>query len=303
MAPAFAASLPGRRATVTRSDQNIGAPMDSETSSHASAAASAETVNYFDSPLAARRYAAHRPKAHAQVLAVLRRELEGVLPVGRAADVGCGTGDSSVALLPYAGSVVGIDPSSEMLKQAERHPRIEYRKGYAEALPVRAGEFDLVSVSSAYHWFDQERFVAEAARVLRPGGWLVLYKTGSIGSIADQPRFTTWRREVLKVRYPKIARHGERLTPELAAACGFAEFAGETFADVRRYSLDDYVENLLTHSSVIRVVERGLEPVEAVRAWLREELSGYFPGGTAEFTHESWIQVFRLDPQLVMNAA
>ncbi|MBL9209900.1 MAG: methyltransferase domain-containing protein [Opitutaceae bacterium] len=271
--------------------------MDSASFSLAAAAAPTEAVNYFDSPLAARRYAAHRPRAHAQVLEVLRREIAGLLPVERAADVGCGTGHSSIALLPYAGAVVGIDPSSEMLKQAERHPRIEYRKGYAEALPVRAGEFDLVSVSSAYHWFDQERFVAEAARVLRPGGWLVLYKTGSIGSIADQPRFTTWRREVLKVRYPKIARHGERLTAELAAACGFTECAGETFADVRRYTLEEYVESLLTHSSVIRVVERGPEPVDAVRAWLRDELGGYFPGGTAQFTHESWIQVFRLDPR------
>lgn len=276
--------------------------MDTEFRPPGSAAAATEAVNYFDSPLAARRYAAHRPRAHAQVLEILRREMAGLLPVERAADVGCGTGHSSIALLPYAGAVVGIDPSSEMLKQAERHPRIEYRKGYAEALPVRAGEFDLVSVSSAYHWFDQERFVAEAARVLRPGGWLVLYKTGSIGSIADQPRFTTWRREVLKVRYPKIARHGERLTAELAAACGFAEFSGETFADVRRYTLDEYVENLLTHSSVIRVVERGPEPVDAVRAWLRDELGGYFPGGTAQFTHESWIQVFRLDPRRMAPA-
>ncbi|WP_414662517.1 class I SAM-dependent methyltransferase [Horticoccus sp. 23ND18S-11] len=253
----------------------------------------APAVNYFDSPLAARRYAAHRPRGHAQVLAFLSQTLGGVIPVGRAADVGCGTGHSTVALLPYATSVVGIDPSSEMLKQAERHPQIEYRRGYAEALPVRAGEFDLVTVSSAYHWFDQERFLAEAARVLRPAGWLVLYKAGSVGRIADRQDFDVWRREVLKARYPKIERHGERLTRELAAACGFAELACDTAATSRRYTLDEYVDNLLTHSSVIRVVERGPEPVDTVRRWLRSELAAYFAAGSAEFTHESWIQVFR----------
>lgn len=255
----------------------------------------ATAVNYFDSPLAARRYAAHRPRGHAQVLAFLRATLAGALPVGRAADVGCGPGHSTVALLPYAAAVVGIDPSAEMLKQAERHPQIEYRRGYAEALPVRAGEFDLVSVSSAYHWFDQERFLAEAARVLRPGGWLVLYKAGSIGRIAGRQDFDTWRREGLRARYPKIERHGARLTLELAAACGFAELACDTVAVTRSYNLDEYIENLLTHSSVIRVIERDAEPVDAVRAWLRSELVPYFSTGSAEFTHESWIQVFRLE--------
>ena len=48
------------------------------------------------------------------------------------------------------------------------------------------------------------------------------------------------------------------------------------------------------HSSEIRVVERGPEPVDEVRGWLRSELSGYFSHGSAEFTHDSWIQVFRL---------
>lgn len=263
-----------------------------EPASSASSVA-APAVNYFDSPLAARRYAAHRPRGHAQILAFLRETLAGSLPVGRAADVGCGTGHSTVALLPYATAVVGIDPSSEMLKQAERHPQIEYRRGYAEALPVRAGEFDLVSVSSAYHWFDQERFLAEAARVLRPDGWLVLYKAGSVGRITGRNEFDVWRREVLKARYPKIERHGERLTRELAAGCGFIELACDTAAVTRSYTLAEYVENLLTHSSVIRVVERGPEPVEAVRGWLRTELSPYFSDGSAEFTHESWIQVFR----------
>ena len=132
--------------------------------------------------------------------------------------------------------------------------------------------------------------------MLRPGGWLVVYKCGSIGRMASQPDFDRWRREVLKVRYPKIARHGEKLTAELATATGFAELACETMLAVQRHDRDDYVENLLTHSSVIRVIEHGGEPVDAVRAWLRSQLDGYFAGGSAELTHESWIQVFQLSP-------
>jgi SAM-dependent methyltransferase len=138
-------------------------------------------VNYFTAPAAAQHYATNRPRGHAHVLEVMHRALAGHLPVHHALDVGCGTGHSTIALLPYAESIEGIDSSSEMLVLAPRDPRIVYRKGYAEALPFRDADFDLVTVSSAYHWFDHDRFLREAARVLRPGGWLVLYKAGSTG--------------------------------------------------------------------------------------------------------------------------
>lgn len=248
-------------------------------------------VNYFDTPGAAQRYATSRPRGHGRALAVLARTLASQLPVERAADVGCGTGHSTIALLPYARAIVGVEASSEMLAQAAVHPRIDYRKGYAEALPLRDAEFNLVTVSSAYHWFDQERFLVEAARVLKPQGWLVLYKTGSTGRMPECAEFEAWRRGALKARYPKIARSAERLAVEQARAFGFSEIVCETLTHRERHALDDYVENLLTHSRFLRVVESGAEPVSAVRAWLRDELAPFFPDGGAELVHEAWIHV------------
>ena len=157
-------------------------------------------VNHFDSPDVAERYAGSRPRRHGRILSLMQRHLAGELPLAKALDVGCGPGHSTVALLPMARAVVGLDSSAFMLAQAERHPRIQYRKGYAEALPFRSGEFDLVTVCSAYHWFDQERFLMEAARVMRDGGYLALYKIGSTGRIANCPDFDVWRREVFRVR-------------------------------------------------------------------------------------------------------
>ena len=253
----------------------------------------APVVNYFVAPESAHRYAANRPRGHARVLALMEQALHGGLPVERALDVGCGAGHSTVALLPYARGIEGVDSSSEMLGLAPRHERIAYRKGHAEALPCRSGEYDLVTVSSAYHWFDHERFLGEAARVLKPGGWLVLYKAGSTGKLPGRPDFEFWRREVLNARYPKVARNGEPLTGERAAQFGFTETYCEKTTHSRRYTITEYVENLLTHSSVVRVVDGGQEPVGAAREWLRTELAAFFPEGVAEFAHEDRIHVLR----------
>lgn len=253
----------------------------------------APLVNYFDSATVAARYAADRPSGHARVLNALRAALENELPVNRALDVGCGTGHSTLALLPYAYEIVAIDSSSEMLALATPHARIEYLKAFAEALPFRVANFDLVTVSSAYHWFDHERFLAEAARVLRPGGWLVLYKAASLGRPSNQPEFERWRREVLDARYPKVTRNDEPLTTWRAHGFGFDEVVCDVTSHSDWHSLPDYVANLMTHSRIIRVVDGGRETGAQTRQWLESELAPYFRGGRAEFIHDDRLHVLR----------
>ncbi len=250
-----------------------------------------QLVNYFDSEEVALRYAAARPRGHERILTLLRLYMERELPVARALDVGCGTGASTVALMPFARQVTGLDPSSFMLAQAPARPGVTYRKGHAEALPFGAGEFDLLTVASAYHWFDHERFLREAARVLRPGGWLVLYKVGSTGSVLAGPEYEFWWRESFRVRYPRVARNGEPLTAERAAQFGFAERAHE--AQTRRVTvtLRDQVENLLSHSSVIRATDHRGEMVAAAREWLTRELAPFFPQGSAQIEFKDWLHL------------
>lgn len=254
-------------------------------------------VNHFTNPATARRYATHRLSGHARVLELLPEILSGRFPVDRALDVACGTGHSTQALLPYAETIFGVDSSSEMLAQAPRHPRIQYRKGYAESLPCRSEDFDLVTVSSAYHWFDHDLFLSEAARVLRTGGWLVLYKAGSMGRPANQPEFDHWRKEVLRARYPKVSRNNEPLTAEQALRFGFSEHHQEIVSHQQQHTLAEYVENLLTHSSVARVVDGGKEPLIEARAWLRTQLAPFFPHGETDFTHDARIHVLRREPR------
>ena len=252
-------------------------------------------INHFNSQEAAARYAGNRPQSHRRVLALVESILGAALPVERALDVGCGTGHSTVALLPLARAVVGLDSSRFMLAQAGGDPAIEYRCGYAEALPFARGSFDLLTVCSAYHWFDQEKFLHEAARVLRGGGWLVLYKVGSTGKIADNAQFDTWRRDVFRTRYPKAQRNDAVLTEERAVGFGFHDVAREGLTHCVRHTLDEYVDNLLTHSSLIRAIDRQHESVAETRGWLHQELRPFFTAGSAEFLHEDWIHILGRD--------
>ena len=97
---------------------------------------------------------------------------------GRVLDVGCGTGAllrRLVARLPHA-ELAGVDPAPRMLAEARKRLNgVRLEEAAAERLPFADASFDLVvSVMSFDHWADQALGLAECARVLRPGGGLVL---------------------------------------------------------------------------------------------------------------------------------
>jgi ubiquinone/menaquinone biosynthesis C-methylase UbiE len=88
-------------------------------------------------------------------------------PVRDALDVGTGTGAGALAVaarFPEA-TVVGVDVAEGMLDQARRNaPALRFERADASALPFPDASFDLVTHANMIP------FVAEAARVLRPGG-------------------------------------------------------------------------------------------------------------------------------------
>ena len=101
--------------------------------------------------------------------------LEAVQP-GRALDAACGTGRHARRLTELGHDVVGVDLTTEMLSRARgRVPQAAFLEGDLRELPVPDGEFDLVVCGLALaHLEDLGPAVAELARVLRPGGRLVV---------------------------------------------------------------------------------------------------------------------------------
>ena len=101
--------------------------------------------------------------------------------LSRVLDVGCGTGYLLRRLagrVPQALELAGIDVAPAMIEAARAmaaDSRIRFATGTAEELPYPTQMFDLVvSTTSFDHWADQRAGLAECARVLAPGGHLVL---------------------------------------------------------------------------------------------------------------------------------
>lgn len=95
----------------------------------------------------------------------------------RILDVGCGNGNvtAQIATRVPTGSVVGIDPSSEMIGFAAghftpTHPNLHFETGDARSLPFSA-EFDLVVSFNALHWIpNQDAALRSIRRTMKPNG-------------------------------------------------------------------------------------------------------------------------------------
>jgi demethylmenaquinone methyltransferase/2-methoxy-6-polyprenyl-1,4-benzoquinol methylase len=106
-------------------------------------------------------------------------DLAAVGPGDRVLDVATGTGDLAVELasrVAPGGEVVGSDFSDEMLVHARRKaPELRFEWGNALELPYADGEFDAATVGfGARNFSDLDRGLAEMARVVRPGGRVVV---------------------------------------------------------------------------------------------------------------------------------
>jgi SAM-dependent methyltransferase len=99
----------------------------------------------------------------------------------RALDVGCGEGRFCRMLKARGISVVGIDPTDELLAQARRRdPGGDYRLARAEALPVHDASFDLVvSYLTLIDIADFRAAMTEMVRVLKPNGTLLIANLNS----------------------------------------------------------------------------------------------------------------------------
>ncbi|MCG8348289.1 MAG: class I SAM-dependent methyltransferase [Chloroflexales bacterium] len=118
-------------------------------------------------------------------------------------DVATGGGHTALIFAPHLRQVIASDLTPEMLKAARQHitsqqkTNVGYCQAAAEALPFANASFDLVTCRIAAHHFANVRsFVAEAARILRPGGRLLVsdhigLEDHELDAFMD--RFERWR--------------------------------------------------------------------------------------------------------------
>lgn len=250
-------------------------------------------TNHFVHPDVAERYDRFRPYYHPAVIKRVRERLHLTGPVRCALDVGCGTGHSARALRAIADEVVATDVSAAMLAQAPVTEGIRYVECPAEELPFGAGEFPLLTVSMAVHWFDRPRFLAEAARVLAPGGWLALYGYTFTKRLPGCPEFTTWFREEYFRRYPRTVRNDTIETPADLEPHGLAWRERTEYLETRRYTAETFARSLLTHSNVVCAVEEGKDTFASAEAWLTGELGRLMGASPRDVEFSGWLTLIQ----------
>lgn len=102
-------------------------------------------------------------------------DLAELAPSATVLELAAGTGKFTRQLVSRIAHVVAVEPDTGMRRLLVAGcPGVEAIAGTAEQIPLADDSVDAVFVAQAFHWFDNEAALTEIARVLRPGGALVV---------------------------------------------------------------------------------------------------------------------------------
>lgn len=197
-------------------------------------------------------------------------------------DIATGAGHTALAFAPHVQKVVAYDLTEAMLAEAAKNaaqrglPNVETRRGPAEQLPFADGTFDIVTVRLASHHFaDNAAAVREMARVVRPGGKVIVVDNYG----PENEELDSLFQQIEKTRDPSHVR-GYRLSlwRKFLKGAGLTieqEVTDHYSESPRGMDFDDWVRRAKTPPD--RVAElRGIFTTASpeLRDWLRIQIDG-----------------------------
>jgi len=218
------------------------------------------------------------------------RQLAGFRPLA-ILDVATGTGFTAVAFAPLVAEVTGLDVSAAMLREARERGRtaglanLVFETGAAESLPFPPNRFNAVTCRvAAHHFLSVPKFVAEAWRVLRPGGRLLVVDSAEPD---NAPEVDAWHNRVESLRDPS---HVRNYTPaewrDFVADAGFVLEALEQVREPAPITMEAWLEKGGCHGEAAAKVRRLFldAPEEVVRTFSITRM----PDGDLSF---QWVRV------------
>ncbi len=180
-------------------------------------------------------------------------------------DCAAGSGQASRDLAAHFAHIVATDASRAQIEAATPHPGVEFRVAPAEASGLPDASLDLITVAQALHWFDLDRFYAEARRALKPDGILAVWTYGVLRVEGEEidARVQAFYHETVGPYWQPERRHvesGYRTLP-----FPFAEMPSPGFSMETLWTLPELLGYFRSWSATGRyVAARGADPVDAL---------------------------------------
>jgi len=219
------------------------------------------------------QYAKYRPAYPAEVFDYLN-----TLTIDKAAAWDCGTGNGQVAreLAKSFEHVFATDLSRAQIDQAIHAANIHYSVQPAEKTEFKDGQFDLILVAQAIHWFDFEKFYAEVRRTGKPHALLCIM---GYGLMSIDERIDPIIKHFYENRVGPYWDEERRYIDEHYATIPFPfdEIQVPDFINRQYWTLDHLTGYLGTWSAVKHFIrDNGYNPVSEViqeleRHWSRKE--------------------------------
>jgi SAM-dependent methyltransferase len=218
----------------------------------------------------------------------------GVVRAGeRLLDLGTGTGTLARGFARRGLLVTGVDRATAMLEQARRLDRdagvrVRYVRARAEATGLPDTGFDAISAGQCWHWFEGARAAAEARRLLRPGGRLVIAHFDWLPLAGNVVEATE---RLIRQHNPDWAfGGGNGLHPDCLADLALAGFAGlETFSfdHTVTYSHEAWRGRIRASAGVAASLDG--DAVARFDAEHAGMLQRDFPGDPLSVPHRCWV--------------
>ena len=240
-------------------------------------------LNPFGTDHMAAGYATSRPPVHRRVIEQAFQQLARSRPFSRALDIGCGAGVSTKALLDFAGSCIGLEPSEAMLQWAPQlAPSAGFVVGTAEAIPLCSRAIDLITAAGSLNYANLDLFFPEAARVLTPRGILLVYDFSAGRSFRNATSLDEWFSSFHQ-RYPPPANEARELSPAILAKLntGFHLDAHRQFEIAITLAPGFYLDYVMTETNVAAAVRSGV-PHSEIRSWCAQTLAPVWKGAEQE---------------------